>query len=212
MTACGGMRGTELEAEEKLLWGQLRGHFEACKNELDAQKKQDLERQQHLAMWSGLQAQIDALDESRFRGDPELHAAFLEYRGAITENRKLRPLFEVRRCGGKTGKTKLGRPSMWRDSDGLFFVRAVNSIREVKRCSTVRAIRYVKERIWSEKLRGVSDAALQVRYQEASKYWALYLNPEECDAVIAQHAASSQRMSVAIKRHLAAWGRVKDFP
>lgn len=204
----------QLEAKIKQLQEQLLITLEAYKIGLD--KKQDLERQRNLALQADLHAKIDALDEAPFRKDPELHAAFLEFREAIAEIRKLRPLYEVRRCRGKTGKTKLGRPSMWRGYGGLFFVRAVNVIRETKSCSIAQAIRYVKKHIHGlEELRGVSDAALQVRYQEALKYWALFLNPEECDAVLAQHTASSRRVSAAIDRVRAAWDRVygsKDFP
>ena len=79
----------------------------------------------------------------------------------------------------------------------------------MKSWSTVRAIRYVKEHIRGrEKLRGLSDAALQVRYTEASKYWALFLNPKECWAVIEQQDASLSRIATAVKRAKAAWARV----
>jgi hypothetical protein len=68
----------------------------------------------------------------------------------------------------------------------------------LKSWSTVRAIRYVKEHIRGlEKLRGLSDAALQVRYTEASKYWALFLNPKKCWAVIEQQDASLSRIAGA---------------
>jgi hypothetical protein len=184
--------------EKKQLWAQILETLEDSKKGLDALKKQDQERQQYLARWVDFYAEADGMDETRFRVDPELHAAFLELREAIAENRRLRPLFEVRRCRGRTGKTKLGRPPLWRGYDGLFFVTAVNTVRGLKSWSTVRAIRYVKEHIRGlEKLRGLSDAALQVRYTEASKYWALFLNPKECWAVIEQQDASLSRIAGA---------------
>ena len=123
---------TQPEAEKKLLWIEILKTIEDCRKELESERKQDLERQQNLARWAAFFAEVEALDETRFRVDPELHAAFLELREAIAENRRLRPLFEVRRCRGKTGKTELGRPSLWRGYDGLSFVKAVNTVRRLK--------------------------------------------------------------------------------
>jgi hypothetical protein len=139
-------------------------------------------------------------DEDNFRGDPELHAAFLEDREAIAEMRVLRP-----------GRIKLGRPSIWRNHEGLLFVTFVNLIRRGKSCSTVQAIRYAMEHVsgLENLLQGVSDAALQVRYQEALKYWA------SRDTVFAQRNASFDRVLAAHQRLSAACDRVrspKDFP
>jgi hypothetical protein len=180
--------------------------------------KRDKERQRNLALLRDLFAKIDALDATSYRKDPELYAAFLELREAIAEIRSQRPPYEVRQHQGKTGKTKLGRPSLWRGYAGLLFVHAVNEIRKNKSYSIAKAIRYVRKHVpgWEELLQGASDAALQVRYQEASKYWALYFRScEEFDAVIVQHEANSRRLKVASDWVSAAYARVygpKDFP
>jgi hypothetical protein len=165
-------------------------------------KREDVERQRNLALWADMLIKIDALDEAPCCKDPKLYAAFLEVRELFAEIRSLPPLFEVRRHQGKTGGTKLGRPSIWRGYAGLSFVFAVNEIRKQESCSIAQAIRYVKKHIpgWGELLQGVSDAALQVRYQEARKYWALFLNTTEFDAVLTQHIANHHRLRAAMNR------------
>jgi hypothetical protein len=174
------------------------------KAEFEADKKRDLERQRNVAAWADVCAKLDAIvlnDEAYYRGDPELHAAFLELREAVAENRALPPMFPIDRFRGKTGKTKLGRPSTWRGYTGLYFARTVNKVRRERSCSIKEAIRRAVDHFPGlEDLRNVSMEALQVRYVEASKYWALFLNIEECDRVIAQHAASTRRMSLTAQQ------------
>src|SRR6478752_5686979 len=86
------------------------------------------EWQRHEADLTSWLAWIGSLDASDF--PPELHAAFLECQAA--EYRNLPQICEVRR----NEKTKLGRPSMWRNHRGIEFITAVKTIREIKHCST----------------------------------------------------------------------------
>jgi hypothetical protein len=184
--------------------------IERIREKIEAGKKRDRVRQRMIARLAELHAIIDTFTEASFRCDPELHAAFLEFKDAVAEARKLPPLSEVRRFRGKTGKTKLGRPSVWRGYTGMLFVDAVNWVREKRSCSIKQAICYVAEHTPGlEELRGVKPEALHVRYLKASRYWALFLDPVKFNEVMALRDASSRRMSAAIQGLMAPLSRAR---
>jgi len=97
---------------------------------------------------------------------------------------------------GPHTKKKLGRPAFWKSYDGFSFVRQVEKVLKERKCRIVTAIRIAKkltiERGKRSKARGYTDPAiaraarlaklsdeqLQVRYQEARKFWLPMVDPE----------------------------------
>ena len=107
----------------------------------------------------------------------EVHAALREIRAMWVENRSSRFQVPMHRGRGPTGKTKLGRPSVWKGIEGFLLVYAVKEIRARQRCSLAHAIRHVTKKYPTLKrykaLCSPDDGTLQVRYQEAANYWSL---------------------------------------
>jgi hypothetical protein len=98
---------------------------------------------------------------------------------------------------GPQQKKKSGAPAFWKSPHGCFFVREVERIKKERKCKTATAIRKArKETIeWAKlaKACGIkdhpviaraatlakqTDNELQVRYQEARKYWLFVIDPE----------------------------------
>jgi len=94
-------------------------------------------------------------------------------------------------------KKKSGRPGFWKSPHGLFFVQEVDRVRKKRNCKIAFAIDVVKKKTlqmsrwrqahslqnpYMEKtaatLARLSRSALQVRYQEARRYWRFVLAPE----------------------------------
>jgi hypothetical protein len=199
---------SQIRAEAIETTSRNRDPKEGLREDVEDGKRQDLLFQRKMAKLAELDAKIDTLDEARFRGDPELHAAFLEYKEAVAESTKLPPLFETHRFRGKTGKTKLGRPSLWRGYTGAYFVLAVNLARRGRSCSIKGAIRYAVDHAPGlEALRDTSIAALQVRYTEASKSCALFLDHPKFLAVVSEYYANVRRRMAASKRVVSALSR-----
>jgi hypothetical protein len=98
---------------------------------------------------------------------------------------------------GPRTKKKSGRPRFWKGPHGLFFVQEVEKIKKERKCKTVTAIRDARKEITRRsklaKAYGIKSdpiiamAAilakqkhneLQVRYQEARKFWFFLIDPE----------------------------------
>jgi len=89
-------------------------------------------------------------------------------------------------------KKKSGRPGFWKSPAGCFFVEEVERIKKERNCKTATAIRAAKKNIirWAKlikdntsialaaKLVKLPDQELQIRYQEARKYWLFIVDPE----------------------------------
>ena len=107
--------------------------------------------------------------------------------------RKAEVALQKFRARGPHKKQKPGRPGFWKSPAGLLFVREVDSVREKRNCSIAFAIKTVKLKAirWSrwyqaraprdlimetvKRLARTSCSALQVRYQEARRYWSFLL-------------------------------------
>jgi hypothetical protein len=188
-------------------------------SEFEAKKKPLVERQGLLtnlanatAWMAAVEKKLADWDPAGKRSSPEL----TELEEAVTEYRDLyQKLYGLHRAAGPTGKSKVGRPSIWRGPEGFYFFCAVTKARKTKPRSIAGAIQWVIKtdpmlKDWSR----FSAAALQVRYQEAAKHWSWVLKPE-------QHQAMQAALDVSLNRVLAAldafrpWGlsvRKSDFP
>ena len=75
----------------------------------------------------------------------------------------------------RSGKTKQGRPRIWAGVEGLYLVQAVEEKRKNKQCTVADAIRWAiaaNPVLSRSTIRSKPSRTLQVRYQEASKYWS----------------------------------------
>ena len=99
-------------------------------------------------------------------------------------------------ASGPRKKQKAGRPSFWKSFDGFFFVQQVERIRKERKCKAAAAIRAAAKELirWGEqgkaygmdkagiaraaRLAKLTDNELQVRYQEARKYWSFVVDSE----------------------------------
>ena len=124
-----------------------------------------------------------------------------EFAEAVAENRDLyRKLYGLRRGSGPTGKSKAGRPSIWRGAKGWYFFCVVTKARKTGPRSIASAIRWVIKhdpllKDWSR----FSAAALQVRYQEAADQWSWVLNPEKHRATQVALQANFERVNAAFE-------------
>ena len=98
---------------------------------------------------------------------------------------------------GPREKKKSGRPGFWKSRHGLFFVQEVERIARERQCKTVTAIKEARKATaerakQAAKADGIKDPLialaailakqsheeLQVRYQEARRYWLFLIDPE----------------------------------
>jgi hypothetical protein len=100
---------------------------------------------------------------------------------------------------------------MWKGTDGLFLVAAVNRIRQERGCTVVQALRRAFKRDGGspivrhkKSLHGLSNRALQARYQEAAAYWALMIDrhlSEKQRAIFDEWAEAAAQLHKAIARY-----------
>ena len=113
------------------------------------------------------------------------------------------PLFSVCVPGEKS---RLGRPSIWKDLEGRVLVQTVQAIqagRDMTLAQAIRrAVKTTPELHRHVTIRHLSDRALQARYQEALSHWAawLALTPAERDLLTREHLARNQQCRVAGER------------
>jgi hypothetical protein len=137
---------------------------------------------------------------------------------AVAEYRALYRKLYGNRGGGLTGKSKVGRPSIWRGPKGWYFFAMVTKACKTKSRSIATAIRWVvKNDPWLKDL-GDDITALQIRYQEAAAHWGWVLNDEH-GAMQLELEARFERVNKALDAwesfHLRERGlsvRQSDFP
>jgi hypothetical protein len=113
-------------------------------------------------------------------------------------------------------KKKSGRPGFWKSPHGLFFVQEVDSVRKKQNCKIAFAIETVRRktlkrsRWWqarrlqnpiierAARLMRLSGPALQVRYQEARRYWMFLIAPE-------LHQKEEESLKRNLDEALSAW-------
>jgi hypothetical protein len=163
-----------------------------------------------LAKWAAM-----GIDPVETRGLPEM-AELVE---AVAEYRDLyKRLYGTRRSS--EGKSKIGRPSIWRGPKGWYFFCCVHNARKEKRRSIAGAIQWViKNNPHLKDLSRFSAAALQVRYQEAAKEWSWHLKPDEHSAMGVALEDAYDRVRAAHKAWVSFHGREyglsvrqSDFP
>jgi hypothetical protein len=105
--------------------------------------------------------------------------------------------------GNTRKKTKPGRPGIWRSSLGREFISAVFEYQHERACGPSRALREVSKRQKFKKLQR-RGRGLEVRYQEARRYWA-DVNPfgairrnYEYQRAFADYMAASDRHIAAL--------------
>jgi hypothetical protein len=140
---------------------------------------------------------------------PEMHSAVVEWRDLYAEGRKLHPLGR-----GSTGKTKQGRPVIWKGYEGYRLVVLVKLIREEKHCSLADAIRQAVKndpvlkscktivRLLKKDPHYLTE--LQIRYQEAAKHWSYATDLDEDEARNRDVWDAARRAVGAIERLAAA--------
>jgi hypothetical protein len=125
----------------------------------------------------------------------ELEEAFAE--SAATRKRWLR------------GKTISGRPSSWKSPLGLGFVILVRGISASEHCNISVAIdRAINRYPELRQLKNRGRRSLQVRYQEAAKYWDFAFN----DSYLQDYNAATARLKTALDQFAAAVGRLGARP
>jgi hypothetical protein len=142
---------------------------------------------------------LDELKRQATNFPADLQKALAEVVETMAANKRLR-------ARGPRGKTKLGRPGIWKSYEGRNLIRVVEKIRASKHCSIAHAIRRAIKNDPALKdnkaICRLKDNALQVRYQEAVKYWSFlsgsYL--EEQDAMNARISAATEGLRAAIDR------------
>jgi hypothetical protein len=115
-------------------------------------------------------------------------------------------------------KKKSGRPGFWKSPHGLFFVQEVDRVRKKRNGKIASAIRIVRTKTfqrsrWCQarglrdpiieqraaRLMRLSGPALQVRYQEARRYWMFLIAPE-------LHQKEEESLKRNFDEALSAWG------
>src|SRR5262249_25437513 len=101
---------------------------------------------------------------------------------------KAKAALEKFNAKGPRKKKKSGRPSFWRGLEGLMFVSAVQKIIKERGCKTAAAIRVAarkRREAWGNTgpvaarlTKALKDRQLEVRYQEARRYWSYVIDPE----------------------------------
>jgi hypothetical protein len=134
-----------------------------------------------------------------------------ELAGAVAEYGDLYKKLYGARGGGTTGKSKVGRPSIWRSVEGWYFVCSVHNARKEKPRSIVAAIKWLKKHDPITKDWGWDVPSLQVRYQEAAQYWQWAFKPKEHRATQDALDAAHDRVRAALKA-VRLSVRQSDFP
>jgi hypothetical protein len=123
---------------------------------------------------------------------PDLQQAVAEFAAILAETKSLQ-------ARGPRGKTKSGRPGIWKSVEGFRLIEEVEEIRARRQCSIACAIKSATKR--DPRFRG-TDRALQARYQEAVQYWSFlrgsYL--EEVAALDVRQQAAIERFRIALDR------------
>jgi hypothetical protein len=113
---------------------------------------------------------------------------------------------------GPRGKTKSGRPGIWKSDEGLLLTLMVEDIIAEKHCTVARAIQKAIQAYPTFKANKaicrLKPRALQARYQEAVKYWSFLRGPylEETAAMNGRLLAATERFATAFARWKATRG------
>lgn len=118
---------------------------------------------------------------------------------------------------GPQGKTKSGRPGIWKSVEGLCLIAAVEEIRANKHCGLAHAIRLaIKDDPALKNNKAICrlkdrDRALQARYQEAVKHWSFLRGSfEEMAAWNVQMLAAIEHFTTTFERWKASWPAKPD--
>jgi hypothetical protein len=134
-----------------------------------------------IARWEKIRAVRKHLQ--RLRGSIELEGAKLAHLYRLRETFDAKAIFEK----------PTGRPGRWKGPIGAHTVITVEKMRQRGGRTVADALRTLrKQEPWATWWRGASDRALQIRYQDARRYWKPLF--KELQEILDEIAASEKRL------------------